>query len=145
MHWNAADGRDHEALRRLAVVLLTLAASAESVAGRSWPLRGLVLWMLSRAEARVRNLASTIGASTALATFPVASPASVLGGSGEAVRLAHAFRTFAAVFFALSRQAPQWLRMARRHDTVCVLGNSRNPSGPGRVAGTRQPWRTDTS
>ena len=44
MHWHARDGQEHEALRRLAVVLLTLAAIAESVARRSVPIRGLVLF-----------------------------------------------------------------------------------------------------
>jgi hypothetical protein len=46
MHWNATDGLDNEALRRLAVVLLTLASIAESVARRSAPVRCLVLWLL---------------------------------------------------------------------------------------------------
>lgn len=120
MRWNATDRRDNEALRRLAVVLLTLAAIAESIARRSAPVRIPVLWLLCRAEARASDFASRTGAGAALACLSAGSPVCLLGGSGEAARLVQRFGALAAVFFALSRQAPQWLRMARRHDPLSL-------------------------
>jgi hypothetical protein len=145
MHWTATERRDPETLRRLAVVLLSLAANAESLACRAWPLRGLMLWLFCRAEARIRDLAPRIGAGAALEAIPIESQVSLLGGSGEAVRLAHTFRAFAAIFFALSPQAPQWLRMAQRHDPAYIPGNRRNPSPPVSRPGARQRWCIDTS
>src|ERR1700754_571273 len=92
MHWHATDRKDNEALRRLAVVLLKLASIAESVALRSRPFCAIVLWLLSRAEARVTGFACRTGASAAFAFPSAASPVSWLGGAGEAARLAERFR-----------------------------------------------------
>jgi hypothetical protein len=74
MHWCAKDGRDNEALRRLAVVLITLAAIAESVVRRSAPVRCLVLFLLCRAEARVCDLAFRTGAGASLVSIAAGSP-----------------------------------------------------------------------
>ncbi len=126
MNWNKADRVDHEALRRLAVVLLTLAEIAESVGRRSAPVRTIVLWLLCRAESRVRDLAVRIGAYVFLTSTSVVSPACPLGASGEAARLVRAFQALAAVFFALSRQARQSLRMAPTHDLARLPANGRN-------------------
>jgi hypothetical protein len=139
MYVNYAGRRDNEALRRLAVILLTLAAIAESVARRSAPVRCLVLWLLGRAEVRARDLAFRTGAGAALAS--AGSPVCLLGGHGEAARLTTRLRALAAVFFALSRQIPEWL--ARRHDPVRQSADCRN--WPGRQAGTRRLPFTDTS
>jgi hypothetical protein len=126
MHWNATGRRDHEALRRLAVVLLTLASITESLARRSAPIRCLMLWLLSRAEARASDFAFRAGAGASLASLSLGSPVDLLGGSGEAVRLVQKFRALAAIFFGLSRQTPQRPAMARLRDLVCSpahLGN----------------------
>jgi|EndMetStandDraft_8_1072994.scaffolds.fasta_scaffold572203_2 hypothetical protein len=95
MQWHAMDRKDHEALRRLAVVLLTLAAISESIALRSAPVRCLLLWLLCRAEARTRDLAYRIGVDAALAVPSTASLVGWQGGAGDAVRLAHSFRALA--------------------------------------------------
>ncbi len=142
MHGYATYRKDHEALRRLAVVLLALAAIAEGVGRHAAPVRCLVLWLLCRAEARVRDLAFRIGGCSALASMSAGSPALV--GSGEAPRLVQSFRVLAAVFFALARQAPQWLRMCR-HDSACLSANRRNSVGPGRRSGERYMSFADTS
>jgi hypothetical protein len=141
MHLSTADGRDREVFRRLAVVLLTLASITESVARRSAPVRCIMLWLLCRAEDRVREFASRTGAGALLASLYGGSAACMLGGSGEAARLVQRFRALAAVFFALSRQAPHWLRMARRHDSFCPLPIHVDLAG----ADARHPWCTDTS
>jgi hypothetical protein len=143
MHWNAAVGRDHEALRRLAVVLLTLAAIADSIARRSGPFSGIVLWLLGKAEVRARDLAFNSGA-FALVSNPGGFPVCLSGGSGEAARLAQSFQALAVVFFALSRQARQWLRMARRYDPVRAIANRPNLVEPGRSSARHLPF-TDTS
>jgi hypothetical protein len=113
MHWNPTDERYHEALRRLAVVLLMLAGIAEGIGSRSSPIRSLLLWLLSRAERRVRGFVVRTGA-----PLPVEYPAGVSVGPDQAARLAHAFRALVAAFFALSRQGRQQLRIARRNDSV---------------------------
>ena len=123
MHWHARDRIDHEALRRLAVVLLTLASITESIALRSAPVRCLLLWLLSKAEARARDLAFRIGGGAALAFPSTASPVGWPGGAGEAARLAQKFRALAAGFFALARQAARELRPARRNGRVSLLTN----------------------
>jgi hypothetical protein len=145
MHWNEANRLDHEALRRLAVVLLTLAAIAESVGRRSAPIRAMVLWLLVRAESRVRDLAVKIGADAYLASMSVVSPACPLGGSGEAARLVRAFRALAAVFSAVSRQVRQWLRMAPSHHPARLSADCRIPAGHGRQSGARHSSFADTS
>ena len=145
MHWNAGNGRDHEALRRLAVVLLTLAAIAESVARRSAPVRIILLWLLSRAEVRTREFAFAAGAGDALASVSLGSPVLLSGGSGEAARLVRAFRAHAAIFFALARQARQWLLLARPHKTARQFANRRSLAGHGRRPGASHLSFTDTS
>lgn len=123
MDWNATDGRYHEALRRLAVVLLVLAGLAERAAGRPWPVRWFVLTLLCRAESLACGCAVQIGADALPLT--VGYPPCLAGERGEAARLAQTFRALATGFFALARKAPQWLRTARRHDPVRVAGDRR--------------------
>jgi hypothetical protein len=158
MHFTATDERYYEALRRLAVVLLALAGIADSAACRPWPIRSLLLWLLGRAEERACGFAVRAG------TLPVeyavhsrggprAIPATVHSGSassiaqqqGEAARLAKTFRALAAVFFALSRRAPEWLRMARRHHLVRQFGNRRNAVRVARPSFTGRRLYADTS
>jgi hypothetical protein len=170
MHWNATDERYHEALRRLAMVLLALAVITDRVACRAWPVRSLVLWLLSRAETRARDFAARLGAVPLPAECSAWSPGGVIpakvrGGfasgiaeqgdragprygemwkcSSEAARLAQAFRALAAVLFALSRQPPQWLRTARRH--CRPLASGRNAAHLGRLSFANQRSYIDTS
>jgi hypothetical protein len=117
MHFTATDERYNGALRRLAVILLALAGIAERAADRSWPLRSLVLWLLGKAEARVRGFAVRAGAGALPIEFRAGAP----GGIAYAARLAKKFRALAAMIFALARRGPQWLRIARR-----LTGNRRN-------------------
>jgi hypothetical protein len=105
MHQFAPDDRYREALRRLAVILLSLAQLAEDLAHRSWPFRSLVLWLLNKAEIRVRGVAARAGAGALPFEYPACPPV----GATDAARLAKSLRALAVVFFALSRQGPQWL------------------------------------
>jgi hypothetical protein len=145
MHWHAMDRKDHEALRRLAVVLLTLASIAERVALRSRPLCGVLLWLLCRAEARVRDLALGIGVDAALAFPSAGSPVGWLGGAAEAARLTERFRALSAGFFALARQAARVLRPARRNGCVSRLANFETVMRPGFCSGSRLRSCIDTS
>lgn len=110
MFQSTADDRYREALRRLAVILLSLALLAEDLTYRSWPLRCLVLWLLNQAENRVRGFASRAGAGP----LPFGYHTCPAGGSNDVLRLAKKFRALAAVLFALSRQGPQWQRLGPR-------------------------------
>ena len=51
-----AANMDERRLRRLMALLVSLAVLAERAAGRSWPIRRLVLFMLLRAEFAVCDL-----------------------------------------------------------------------------------------
>jgi hypothetical protein len=145
MKWSTTDGRHQKALRRLAVVLLALAAVAESVARRSAPVRCILLWLLCRAESRAREFAIKTGGGAAI-TFPsTGSPVFRSGDSGEAARLAHAFETLAAVFFALSRRVAQFPRIASGHDPASLLAYCRDLVQPGYRLGACQRWCPDTS
>jgi hypothetical protein len=144
VHWIAKNRIDHGALRRLAAVLLTLAAIAESISQRSAPFRGILLWLLCRAEARARDFAFIAGAGTAIA-FRSTSPVCRLGSSGEAALLVQRFRALAAGFLALARQASQFPQMARRSDPVCLLANRGILIRPDGHSGLRHRSFTDTS
>jgi hypothetical protein len=143
MHWDATDGKDHEALRRLAVVLLTLAAIAGGLTRRSAPVRCIVLWLLCRAEVRARDFAFKAGAAPEL--IYAGSPLCLFGGSGEAERLVQRFRALAEGFFALARQASQRLRIVRRHDPIFLPANRSESVRPRLDPGMRQLSFTDTS
>ena len=145
MHWNRANRLDHEALRRLAVVLLTLASIAEGVALRSAPVRCLVLWLLCRAEARARDLAFSIGGGAALLLPSTASRVGWLGGAREAVRLAERFRALAAGFFALARRAARGFRPVRRDGCLSRLANFETVMRAGPCSGPRHRSCIDTS
>jgi hypothetical protein len=132
MNRNTTDGRYYEALRRLAVVLLVLADIADRAACRCWPIRSLVLWLLSRAAVRAGELAARQGASPLPVGWPVdAAFAQAQNGDsarsgenrqccGETARLAATFRALADIFFALARPARQSLRLARRHPILGI-------------------------
>jgi hypothetical protein len=109
MHWNATDERYCEALRHLAIALLMLAGVAENAYCRSWPMRSLMLLLLTRAETRVRGF----GASAGIALSPADCRASPAGG--EAARLARGFRALATAFFALACRACHQSVLGRRH------------------------------
>ncbi len=145
MHWNATERKDNEALRRLAVVLLKLADIAESVALRSRPFCAIVLWLLCRAEARVYGFACETGVGAVLAFPSKALPVSLLGGCGEAARLAERFRALSAGFFALSRRAARVLRSARRNDSLSLLADCLTVIGPGFCSGLHRRPCIDTS
>jgi hypothetical protein len=144
MRWHATDRKDNEALRRLAVVLLTLASIAEGLALRSASVRCLLLWLLGRAEVRARDLAFRIGRGAAPAFPSTALHAGWLGGAGEAVRLAEKFRALAAGFFALARQAGRGVRPARHNGRVNLFADCGTVMRPGRCPGDYRPC-IDTS
>jgi hypothetical protein len=152
MHWHAADRKDHEALRRLGVVLLTLASIAEGLVPRTGPFRAILLWLLCRAEARARDLAfrigedaAGIGGDAALASPSAGSRVGWLGSGGEAARLAERFRALAAGFFALARQAGRVFLPARRNGCVSWLASFETVMRPGPCSGPRHRSCIDTS
>jgi hypothetical protein len=145
MQRNVTDRDNHEALRRLAVVLLTLASIAESLAQRSAPVRCFVLWLLRRAEARAYGFACKTGAGAALAFPSTASPVNWLGGAEEAARLTKKFRALAAGFFALSRQAARGRRLGWRDRSLSRLTDCRAVNAPGHCSGLRHRSLIDTS
>ncbi len=94
--------QDRGTLRGIAATLLALALVAERAAGRSFPVRFLVLAILGRAEAIGRAFV----AGAIEVDWPelpcLAEPLSVCGGPAEAERLALRLRMLAAVLGALA-------------------------------------------
>ena len=97
-------------LRRLMVLLVGLALLAERAAGRSWPVRRLVLWMLRRAEFAVGDYVFAV----------TGTPPSAFGGiaadensPAEACRIAASFRMLAAILGGL-------LSIARRRGLPAI-------------------------
>jgi hypothetical protein len=142
MHWNETKGGYHEALRRLAVVMLTLAAISDGLSGRSPAVRRFVFWLLRRAETLARGFATT---ASALPLMPVARFACHSGDREEAARLARTFRALATVFFALSRQATHRLRGSCSSDQVRLSGDWRNGEWAGGRGVVRRRSYVDTS
>jgi hypothetical protein len=142
MENNGTDGRYCGALRRLAVILLALSAIAEGAACRIWPVRSLLLWLLARAEERVRGFAVRVGA----VPFISAGYAADLRVRKDAAeRLASAFRALAAGFFALARRARQWLLMARRNHAAHLAGTCRKVVRASRPFAVSRALYADTS
>lgn len=107
----------HEFFRRIAVLLLSLAVLSERAGGHPTPVRCFVLWVLRRAE-----LAAGACAADAAPLMPVDCPLLQSGdGPDDAARLAERFRALAAIFFALSLEAPLRRPSVGRSD----LGNLR--------------------
>lgn len=102
-----------EFFRRIAVLLLSLAVLSERAGGRPAPVRCFVLWVLRRAE-----LAAGACAADAAPLMPVGCPPLRSGdGPDDAARLADRFRALAAMFFALSLEAPLRRQPASRSDS----------------------------
>ncbi len=92
MEWERAWREEREALMRLVALLHALAGLAERAAGRSAFIRGIVLWLLRRAEPVAREFV------TGERTRP---PRGWTGGAGcgnrpeDALHLAEIFRALA--------------------------------------------------
>ena len=114
--------QDKGALQGIAATLLTLGMLAERAAGRSFPVRFLVLAILGRAEAIARMyVAREIGAHGWCLDEP---PAGHYGAAGAEV-LALRLRTLAAVLDFLSAASGC-------SDAVSDDGNGRSSNAPGR-------------
>jgi hypothetical protein len=130
----------HEVLRRIAAMLLALAALAERAGDRSRPVRALVLWALRQAEA----VASTFVAET----DPLVPIAYSMPGSGhdEAARLAEAFRMLAAALFVVAHEAQRLaLREPSGQPASGYLPGSANAERLLGAIAALQPRYADTS
>ena len=134
MNWSEAGEENRKALRRLLALLLALADLAERAAGRSRPVRLLVLWLLRPAEEIARDHVAGLTRTA----FPPA-PATILhdaDGIADAMRLALSFRTLAAALAALTvdafaswRAGAQILRVLKPA-AAPPRGSARCPSRP---------------
>ncbi len=102
--------QDRRTLRRIALILLALALLAERAAGRSFPVRLLVLAILCRAEAVARTFVAgataTFVAEATVADWPcLDEPPAMRGLPVDAEILALRLRMLAAVLGVLSGDA----------------------------------------
>ncbi len=106
MRQDDADRQTILMLRRVAAVLMSLAALAEAAAARSLPVRHLLLWLLRPGEALVRNHVAAI---TGLVDeAPDAPDWRADDGPAEALRLAESFRGLAfAVLVFIGEDLPE--------------------------------------
>ena len=103
MDWKAKAGRERDKLKRVAARLLALADLAERAAGRSWPVRWLVLWFLSQADATVRDFVAR-SASKAPGGYrpPVLESGCYGHGPADAFNLAVSLRSLAWIVRAMA-------------------------------------------
>ncbi len=124
MDWKRAIEQERTALMRLVALLGALAGLAECAAARSPAMRGLVLWVLRRAERAARDFVAG-GQDAPIALMPPAGcrPA-------DAHRLAASFR-------ALARELAQQIeRQAKLLLAACGGGGAeKRPPLFGRMAG----------
>ena len=143
MDWRSVVGKDGQILKRIVMVLFSLAALADDVGARSGLRRFYVLWLLRRAEAVTCAFAVETGMAV-----PLDDPefyALRWSAASEAARLAVSFRMLAFALYGFAchvqrvarwRSAPQSrLDRGRCGDTVI---------GRPRIATQRPPY-ADTS
>lgn len=110
MDWTAKIETDRNVLERIVAILFALAELAERAAGRSWPVRRLVLSILHRAEdaAHAFVTGSAVGADLELSPPYGGMPALTMprrDGPADALRLAMSFRTLALAVRAMLPRA----------------------------------------
>ena len=108
---------DERTLRRIMALLIALAALAERAAGRSYPVRCLVLWILGRAEAVARDF---VADATGMPPAVFAVVPQVHGGPADALRLAARLAALAAALGALLPVACRLDRRPSRPGGACV-------------------------
>lgn len=101
---------DQDMLKRIVALLFALAAMAERAAGRSHPVRCLVLWILRRAEVAVRRWVDWDELPTG------DEPVLQRNSAADAMQLARTFRALADAFQDYLRLYSQWRR--RRSDNA---------------------------
>jgi len=109
MEWERAWREERAALMRLVALLHALAGLAERAAGRSALVRGIVLWILRRAEPVARDFVTGEEDSLAAHLPWLAAPAPAGNRPEDALHLAETFRMLAWLLEAqigpLGRQA----------------------------------------
>lgn len=112
MDGKAQGGTDR--LERIVALLLALAGLAERAAGRSAPVRFIVLWILGQADAVVRNFVA--GRDPNIPGEPL-SPESMTvcrgHDSADALALAASLRALALIVRAMAAQMNRWPRRHR--------------------------------
>jgi hypothetical protein len=105
MNWKAEKGREQDTLKRIIALLFALAVLAERAAGRSRPVRWLVLWILRHAETVVREF---VTGSPLKAAGSRRSPASTAVRHGhdpaDAMTLAASLRSLALLVRTIAAQ-----------------------------------------
>lgn len=95
MEWERAWREERAALVRLVALLSAFAGLAERAAGRSAVVRGIVLWILRRAEPVAREFVTGEEDSLAAQLPWLAAPAPAGNRPEDALHLAEIFRTLA--------------------------------------------------
>ena len=116
MDWQRVIGQDGQMLKRIVLVLFSLAALADDVGARSGLMRFYVLWLLRRAEA-----VTCAFAVETCAVSPLDDPefyAPRWGAASEAARLAASFRLLALALYGFAchvQRVARW-RITRQLD-----------------------------
>ncbi len=108
---------DDKTLRRIILMLLSLAVLAERAGGACWPVRRLVLWALRPGEAVARDFVREV-AQVPFADLPVFPNDD---SSNEALRLAMIFRMLAAALEQLLMHPRRFAQEIRRAVALLAL------------------------
>jgi len=116
---HAAVQEDRDALMRVVAMLLALAALAERAGGLSYPVRGLVLWILRPAEAVAREFVADATRTPPPALAEI--PGTRCGNRpADAIRLALRFRALAAALGDLMQLVSRFARLMPRIEDVRI-------------------------
>ena len=125
--------RDNRTLRRIVTTLVALAVLAEQAAGRSYPVRCLVLFILRQAESVAGSFVAGAMTTPRLAVYVRIPP--IPNSPADATGLAMRFRALAAALGALLLLARRFAglntsRVARRYGlwsgTLAITPGDRN-------------------
>jgi hypothetical protein len=119
MNWNADDDMERQVLKRIAAMLVALAALADCSCSRSSLVRRLVLWFLRRGESVARDFVAEEAEARGLAMPDLPAPMSTGDSVADAMLLAAVFRALALILQCLPARP-----LDDRQWTLCDLSPS---------------------
>ena len=143
MDWRSVVGKDGQMLKRIVMVLFSLAALADDVGARSGLRRFYVLWLLRRAEA-----VTCAFAVKTCAVSPLDDPefyAPRWSAAPEAARLAASFRALALVLYSFACHVQRVARWHIERQFSSGRKHSANPNAQRLRRATHQLPYADTS
>ena len=127
MNYNAEIETNRNALKRLMAILFALADLADCAAGRSWPVRCLVLSILGLAEQAAHAFVTESAGTTHFRSTPTASAMPTPRGNSpiDAMQLALSFRMLALAVCAMLAKIRSCSRDRSGRDSGRIVADAR--------------------